>query len=317
MTWYCTPSIYSQGQVAASSQTCRLDIDLLAQSKLTHTPERFCWHGSLTAAYLNSLFGMMCEHSEQTTQKQRHTSSGYDQFQMTWRSAADFHVKTSAQQAVVMELPEKNRGCGLNLHASFAILDRTQSLWKIPQDSLLGDCTLFLATWPQWGLMQDGVCWRLPKSARITSGNVSGLLPTPTATNAKQGVNSMAGGASHGVALLPKAAVSWPTPTAQDAKNNGGASQHTHNTKPLNAEVGGALNPDWVCWLMGWPIGWVNLEPLPNADPHTWAVEPHDLARITKGGCTHRVSKLRALGNGQVPQCAMAAYTILSDMGDK
>ena len=47
----------------------------------------------------------------------------------------------------------------------------------------------------------------------------------------------------------------WPTPTTQDGKNNGGKSQHRRNSKPLNAEVGGALNPQWVEWLMGYPIG--------------------------------------------------------------
>ena len=50
----------------------------------------------------------------------------------------------------------------------------------------------------------------------------------------------------------------WPTPTAQDAKNNGGPSQHNRNTKPLNAEVGGSLNPQWVEWLMGYPSGWTD-----------------------------------------------------------
>tara|TARA_E500000178_G_scaffold130150_1_gene129995 strand:+ start:1072 stop:1779 length:708 start_codon:yes stop_codon:yes gene_type:complete len=52
----------------------------------------------------------------------------------------------------------------------------------------------------------------------------------------------------------------WPTPTAQDAKNNGGESQHERNTKPLNAEVGGSLNPQWVEWLMGYPEGWTDLK---------------------------------------------------------
>ena len=25
---------------------------------------------------------------------------------------------------------------------------------------------------------------------------------------------------------------------------------------------GGKLNPEWVEWLMGWPIGWTELKPL-------------------------------------------------------
>lgn len=61
-----------------------------------------------------------------------------------------------------------------------------------------------------------------------------------------------------------------PTPTCQDAKNNGGKSQQERNTKPLNAVVGGALNPDWVEWLMGWPIGWTALKPLAMDKYQLW-----------------------------------------------
>jgi hypothetical protein len=28
------------------------------------------------------------------------------------------------------------------------------------------------------------------------------------------------------------------------------------------ASDGGQLNPEWVEWLMGWPIGWTALNPL-------------------------------------------------------
>ena len=35
----------------------------------------------------------------------------------------------------------------------------------------------------------------------------------------------------------------WPTLTVQDAKNNGGPSQHKRKQKPLNAEIDGPLNP--------------------------------------------------------------------------
>lgn len=52
------------------------------------------------------------------------------------------------------------------------------------------------------------------------------------------------------------------TPTYQDASNNGAPSQMVRNSQPLNAQVGGVLNPLWVEWLMGWPIGWTGLQPL-------------------------------------------------------
>lgn len=55
-----------------------------------------------------------------------------------------------------------------------------------------------------------------------------------------------------------------------DAANNGGASQLQRNTPPLNAVAGGALNPPWVEWLMGWPIGWTDLSHLEMDRFHWW-----------------------------------------------
>lgn len=53
-----------------------------------------------------------------------------------------------------------------------------------------------------------------------------------------------------------------PTPTCQDSSNNAGESQFDRNSLPLNAVVGGALNPEWVEWLMGFPVGWTDLKGL-------------------------------------------------------
>lgn len=62
---------------------------------------------------------------------------------------------------------------------------------------------------------------------------------------------------------------SWPTPTAMDSK---GLSKHyrkdTNGTRSmlLSQKVNylsgmdGQLNPRWVEWLMGFPIGWTELE---------------------------------------------------------
>ena len=61
----------------------------------------------------------------------------------------------------------------------------------------------------------------------------------------------------------------YPTPTCQDASNNGGPSQMKRNTPPLNAVAGGALNPVWVEWLMGWPLGWTDCDPL-EMDKYRW-----------------------------------------------
>ena len=53
----------------------------------------------------------------------------------------------------------------------------------------------------------------------------------------------------------------FATPTARDWRS-GKASQATHdkNSRPLSEQVGGMLNPPFVEWLMGYPLGWTDLD---------------------------------------------------------
>jgi len=70
-----------------------------------------------------------------------------------------------------------------------------------------------------------------------------------------------------GSGLLP---TKWPTPTAHNAKETNAPSESKRNTPTLAAQVGGKLNPQWVEWLMGWPIGWTDLEPLAMDKYQQW-----------------------------------------------
>lgn len=76
--------------------------------------------------------------------------------------------------------------------------------------------------------------------------------------------------------------------------------------------VDGQLNADWVEWLMHWPMDWTSLEPLiklvwlnPSTDPHP------EIPRITTGQ-KNRTNRLKAIGNGQFPDCAAWAWKLLS-----
>jgi hypothetical protein len=73
--------------------------------------------------------------------------------------------------------------------------------------------------------------------------------------------------------------------------------------------IGGSLSPDWVSWLMGLPVGWTSLEPMPRREyldwlhaqlDGTWWDEERGLPRVTTGA-KDRVNRLKCLGNGIVP----------------
>jgi hypothetical protein len=66
----------------------------------------------------------------------------------------------------------------------------------------------------------------------------------------------------------------WPTPQASDNRDRGNMSDPAIQRRmEIGKQVGlsmavkeeaggGSLNPDWVEWLMNWPIGWTSMEPL-------------------------------------------------------
>jgi DNA (cytosine-5)-methyltransferase 1 len=179
------------------------------------------------------------------------------------------------------ESTESEAECGEKWHGSFVKYDLDSSLWRTHQCSLLGDLEPFSETWPRWGLMRSGECWEQQTLAHRTSETESGLWRTPdtgaggTSGLLKEGKTHRENGQPIQIRLVDQVNNPrlWPTPTAQDAKNNGAASQMVRNTKPLNAEVGGALNPMWVEWLMGWPLGWTDLKPLETDRFQKWLEE--------------------------------------------
>jgi site-specific DNA-cytosine methylase len=52
----------------------------------------------------------------------------------------------------------------------------------------------------------------------------------------------------------------WPTPCARDSRDCGAPAEASRNTPSLAHQPGGQLNPTWVEWLMGYPLGWTELE---------------------------------------------------------
>jgi hypothetical protein len=62
-----------------------------------------------------------------------------------------------------------------------------------------------------------------------------------------------------GGANLADAVQMFPTPTARDFKSGKGKTQAERGRTAgpsLSEASGGSLNPTWVEWLMGFPLGW-------------------------------------------------------------
>ena len=185
---------------------------------------------------------------------------------MLYREA--FHVPTSVQLEKERESMESIAECGEKWRGSFVKYDPDSSLWRTHQCSLLGDLDEFLETWPQWGLMRDGECWEQQMLERRIRGTGFGLSPnnidsfhTPNTTGLDGGSNSRR--------ALKKRIQMWRTPDTGAGGTSGLLKEgktHRENGQLIQIrladQVGGKLNPMWVEWLMGWPLGWTDLKPL-------------------------------------------------------
>jgi hypothetical protein len=84
------------------------------------------------------------------------------------------------------------------------------------------------------------------------------IFPTPTVN----GNHNRAGASASSWDGLATFVNLYPTPTTNDVKNNNPPSQRAENgrhTDQLNVVAKGALNPSWVEWLMGLPLGWTDI----------------------------------------------------------
>lgn len=142
---------------------------------------------------------------------------------------------------------------------------------KMFQASLNGDLKKLSLTSINSGMMLHGVLWQLPKLGLHIKENdgFSSVFPTPTT----QGNACVAGqyNKNTGTTLAGYARM-FPTPIAREPNEVGGSMERHRKlnrendtlTRRISGEEGlthgGKLNPQWVAWLMGLPIGWINSE---------------------------------------------------------
>ncbi len=288
---------YLAASGAESSAECYSGIPAFAPSKSSRFVERFCSNGSETESCPAFPSGTMCEHS--TGDRGAGKSIAF---------AEDFPAKTFPQQAKARESTGHEAGCGQSSRVLLAKFDPATRSWKTRQCSLFVDLGECLETFPRWGMTQGGLLWELTMSEPRTGASESGYWRTPDTgaggeISAEKAADFAAGKArASGSAIqirlcdqvrhpqlrpTPK----YLTPKASDrgyaenqstfVKRNGDRTMNCYAS--LSSQVlqmsGGdttpqtqtaRLNPYWVEWLMGWPIGYTDLKPLATDKFRSW-----------------------------------------------
>jgi hypothetical protein len=264
MSW-----LFSQALVEEFLGDTSSDGEQSALSSGKPTQQAYCAPDKMTAFSRLSQFGMMYKPL---------TESRGEELLMSY--LAGFHAKTSQSQGGGQELTERDQECGEKWHASFTKYSLVTHSWKTHQCSLLGDLDEFLETWPQWGLMRDGQCWEQRMLEQNIRGTESGsLLPTPDTVNRdNKKVLFNKNATSQSGRSLATYARTFPTPQASDNRDRGNMSNPSIQRRVaigkqimLSQSVdptSGQLNPMWVEWLMGWPLGWTDLKPLAMDKSH-------------------------------------------------
>ena len=162
--------------------------------------------------------------------------------------------------------------CYLRRTAGRTTSERGSGFWPTPNQSMLA------------GFTRDP----MKLSARTSGGHRRGhegnellrrvLFPTPSAVSYgyNQGGAKPTGPVRPSLETMARRGM-WPTPTSVTAtggaaicKWGGSGSRKMAQKMCRPGELNGALNPTWVEWLMGWPLGWTDLQPLAMDKFRSW-----------------------------------------------
>ena len=291
MSWH-----FSQALVAASSADICSDGDVSAPLSTTTMHAAFSWQDRTTGASRRSRYGMTCEpltdargeavltwclavslartsaqparvqasaaHDPACGPRWRALSVRFSPDTFGWRTAHSLFGEDLAWSSLTLPRWGSLRGGELWERTTQAHLTSETGFgcWATPTANQQQAASIPAALNEAKRLHPRGQ-WSLV--TQVVADHVHGnkMWPTPKASAAGPDFAAVKRGKS---ISLQTAVAMLPTPTVNDSKNNGSPSQYrrTSNGKPrdlqLNAVVGGALNPTWVEWLMGWPLGWTD-----------------------------------------------------------
>jgi hypothetical protein len=219
------------------------------------------------------------------------------------------HAKTLALQELERDWKESEAVFSLKSSDLQVSFDPDSFSWKTSQLSLFGGLTEFVWSSLRWGMIVDGRLFQPPALEPVTDakdGSCLPMIPTASASDSIRGPGAVYDPSSKRQsdrtlttfaikAMLPTPTASLegsncspnstnkrlglsqlarkgqlPTPCARDWKDSGmEPSAKNRNSLPLASTVGGSLNPQFVEELMGYKIGWTDLDALEIAWFHS------------------------------------------------
>ena len=225
---------FLQGQEAASWEGSSWAGAPSALSRLMPTAGTSCSPDSETGCSAGSRSGMTSAPS--TVDRGADTSTS---------SAEASRVRTSAAAEPGAASPASGLDCGQKCSEWFAKYDRDSSSWRTRQSLLGGGWEEYSETWPRAGLMHAGLVFLRHTAERLKGGTGSGLLPTHVASDAKRAANG----------------------TSRNRRPSDGLTL----TDWLRLNIGqDRLKPSFAEWMMLWPVGWTDLEPLEMGRYQQW-----------------------------------------------
>jgi hypothetical protein len=213
----------------------------------------------------------------------------YDPASSSWRTAQPSLLEDSEECSVTWprsgmtaagqcwELPTLERptgvtGSGLSLPTPSASHCETRpaKTWNPKSQSgrSLG-CMAATGMWPT-PVASDTSSRKKPYAQGGTPLSLAVIWPTPTVCG---NYNRKGASATSGDGLATAVRM-WPTPTASNGLDGGSNSREACKKAGLAVPTAGALNPTWVEWLMGWPLGWTDLRRL-EMDKSPNVPQPH------------------------------------------
>lgn len=238
--------IYSRALVEEYSEDNCLDTDASAQLNESHTPKPSWWHDKTMEPSRHSRFGM--------TYAPLTGSLGAEL--LTW-FVADSLARTYQSPETGPDWTAKGQGYGQKWLGLLGKYDPNTHSLKTAQLSLLEDLTEFSPTLPRWGLMLDGELYQQPIQELLTEENESGFWPTPCKTDSMIGWSETVTKNRETTGFRPSGA------------RIGYQLNYVRKTQPYVMKDG-LYHPNLSEWLLGWPMGQTDLQPLETARFQEW-----------------------------------------------